>query len=190
MTGSTLLCVQLRPSSAVGAGMIENSVKSIICGESVTIRPLLATDTALDAEFVRHLSVEARRFRFFGSVKELSAAELKLLCEVDGRQSMAYVATTQANGHETAIGVSRYALSLKDGAREMALTIADEWQERGVAELLTAQLIEYAKCHGVKLLYSVELADNYAMQQLTKKLGMSAERDPDDANQIIYSLTL
>jgi GNAT superfamily N-acetyltransferase len=170
--------------------MNENSTNSIISGEVVTVRPLHATDTAMEADFVRALSAEARRYRFFGGIKELSPAELKLLCNVDGQHSMAFVATVQKNGHETAIGVSRYALSMKDGVREMALTIADEWQKKGVAELLMAWLIEYAKGHGVKQLYSVELADHYAMQQLAKKIGMSAEHDPEDPSQIIYSLTL
>jgi GNAT superfamily N-acetyltransferase len=159
-----------------------------IGGEVVTIRPLHANDTELEADFVRHLSVETRRYRFFGGVRELSAAELKLLCDVDGRQSMAFVATVTKNGHETAIGVSRYALSLKDGAREMALTIADDWQQKGLDELLMAQLIEYAKGQGVKQLYSVELADHYAMHELAKRFGMNAERNPEDGSQVIYSL--
>jgi L-amino acid N-acyltransferase YncA len=144
----------------------------------------------MEVEFVRHLSVQTRRFRFFGSVNDLSSEELKLLCNVDGRDSMAFVATVQQSGHDTAIGVSRYARSAKDGVREMALTIADDWQQKGVAELLMAQLIEYAKGHGVKQLYSVELAENAAMQRLAKKIGMSAVYDPEDAGQIIYSLTL
>lgn len=170
--------------------MTANTLTAIIRGEAVTIRPLHATDAALEAEFVRQLSVETRRYRFFGGVKELSPAELKLMCDVDGQNAMAFVATMQTNGHETAIGVSRYAPSLKEGAREMALTIADAWQQTDLAERLMAQLIEYAKCHGVKLLYCVELAENFAMLEFAKKLGMSAERDPEDARQIIYSLTL
>src|SRR5664279_1183611 len=86
-----------RTNSACGA-----NVKTTIGGEAVTIRPLHATDAAMDAEFVRHLSVETRRFRFFGGVTELSPAELKLLCDVDGEHAMALVATIQKNGHETA----------------------------------------------------------------------------------------
>ena len=57
-------------------------MKANINGEEVSIRPLHATDTAMEAAFVRALSVQARRYRFFGSVRELSAAELKLLCDV------------------------------------------------------------------------------------------------------------
>ena len=170
--------------------MTENNVSSIVCGEAVTVRPLHATDCEMEAEFVRHLSAETRRYRFFGGVKELSAQELKLLCGVDGQLSMAFVATVQKSGQETAIGVSRYALSQKEGTREMALTIADEWQQKGVAEMLMGRLIHYAKGHGVKQLYSVELAENHGMRQLAQKLGMSAASDPAEPSQTIYSLTL
>jgi hypothetical protein len=39
-------------------------------------------------------------------------------------------------------------------------------------------------------MYSVDLADNSAMRELARELGMSASRDPEDAHQVIYSLTL
>ena len=52
------------------------------------------------------------------------------------------------------------------------------------------RLIAYAKTHGLKQLYSVELADNVAMRELADELGMNVRGDPDDTNQVIYSLTL
>jgi L-amino acid N-acyltransferase YncA len=72
----------------------------------------------------------------------------------------------------------------------MAVTIADEWQHKGLGQLLAKQLIGYAKSHGVKQLYSVDLADNSGMRKLASELGMSVRRDPEDAHQVIYSLTL
>ena len=76
------------------------------------------------------------------------------------------------------------------GAGELAVTIADAWQNKGLGQLLLKQLIAYAKTHGLKQLYSVELADNTAMRDLATELGMSVRCDPDDANQVIYSVTL
>ena len=72
----------------------------------------------------------------------------------------------------------------------MAVTVADEWQTKGVGTLLAAQLINFAKDHGVKQLYSADLADNSAMRALADDLGMSSVRNPDDAHQVIYSLDL
>jgi GNAT superfamily N-acetyltransferase len=170
--------------------MTTADVHPVISGESVTIRPIHAADSAMEGQFVRSLSMETKHYRFFGGVKELSPGELEHLCDVDGRHSMAFVATVRTNGHETEIGVSRYVESSKEDVREMAVTIADEWQHKGLAELLVKRLIEYAKKRGVKQLYSVELADNSAMRELAGKFGMSVRRDPDDANQVIYSLKL
>jgi GNAT superfamily N-acetyltransferase len=72
----------------------------------------------------------------------------------------------------------------------MAVTIADKWQHKGLGKLLMNELISYAKSHGVKYIYSVELADNSLMHILSKELGIQAKMDPDDAHQVIYSLTL
>jgi GNAT superfamily N-acetyltransferase len=161
-----------------------------VADESVTIRPIHPADSVMEDKFVRNLSVETKHYRFLGGVKELSPAELQRLCDVDGRHSIAFVATVQENGRETEIGVSRYAECSSDRVGEMAVTIADAWQHKGLGELLVKRLIAFAKTHGVKQLYSVDLADNIPMRKLASELGMSVRRDPDDANQVIYSLTL
>jgi GNAT superfamily N-acetyltransferase len=157
---------------------------------SVTVRPILAGDRAMESEFIRNLSEETKHYRFLGGVKELPLAELKRLCEVDGSHSMAFVASVQSDGRETEIGVCRYGEGLRDGVLEMAITIADAWQHKGLAQLLLKPLIEHARSHGVKQLYSVEFADNRAMRELAGDFGMGVRNDPDDAKQVIYSLTL
>ena len=101
---------------------------------------------------------------------------------------MAFVATIRKNGRETEIGVGRYAPNSKADIREMAVTIADEWQHQGLGKLLVEQLIASARDYGVKQLYSVELSDNAAMRDLAHDLGMSMACDPDDVHQVIYSL--
>ena len=73
---------------------------------------------------------------------------------------MAFVATIRKNGRETEIGVGRYAPNSKADIREMAVTIADEWQHQGLGKLLVEQLIASARDYGVKQIYSVELTDN------------------------------
>ena len=162
----------------------------MVADESVTLRPINPADSSMEDTFVRNLSVETKHYRFLGGVKELSPAELERLCNVDGRHSMAFVATVQENGHEKEIGVSRYAECSSDGVGEMAVTVADAWQHKGLGQLLVGRLIAYARSHGMKQLYSLDLMDNTAMRELAGELGMGVKGDPDDANQVIYSLTL
>lgn len=161
-----------------------------IAGQSVTIRSLHPSDSGMEADFVRNLSAETKHFRFLGGLRELSPAELTRMCDIDGQHNMAFVATLQKEGREIQIGVSRYAQSESGDVREMAVTVADEWQHKGLGRLLALYLIDYARGHGVKQLYSVDLADNTAMRHLAHDLGMSARRNEDDSNQVIYSLAL
>ncbi len=82
--------------------------------------------------------------------------------------------------------MSRYAGYPGDGVGELAITVADARQHKGLGRLLFNQLITYAKAHGMKQLYSVELADNIAMRELANEFRMSVKRDPDDPSQVIF----
>ena len=62
-----------------------------IAGENITIRPIRQTDVELESSFIRRLSAVSKRFRFLGAVRELPLAELKCLCDVDGKDSVAFV---------------------------------------------------------------------------------------------------
>jgi GNAT superfamily N-acetyltransferase len=161
-----------------------------IDGQVVTIRPIRITDAGMEADFVRALSPQSRHFRFLGGIKELSPQQVKMFCEVDGKYSMAFVATVVEQGKEVQIGVSRYAANSKDNTREMAVTVADKWQKKGLGKLLLKQLIEFAKGHGITQLYSIGMANNTAMRELAADLGMAVTTDPDDSGRVLYSLPL
>ncbi len=161
-----------------------------IAGEAVTIRPIQIPDADMEAAFIRRLSPETKHYRFLAGVKELAPSEVSRLCDVDGKHSMAFVATIRHDGRETEIGVGRYAPNSRSDVREIAVTVADDWQHKGLGTMLMKQLIESAQSNGVKQLYSIALSDNAAMRALAEDLGMTATRDPNDSQQMIYSLAL
>ncbi len=156
----------------------------------MTIRPIRLTDIAMESEFIHRLSAEAKHFRFLAAVRELPAREVVRLCDVDMKHSMAFVATVRQNGQEVEIGVSRYAPNSHSDVREVAVTVADEWQHKGLGASLMNQLIQTAKTQGIKQLYSVNFSDDTAMSELAMEMGMSSIRDPGDPHQTIYTLTL
>jgi len=169
--------------------MSKNSTVAI-AGETVTIRPIRLTDVAMESEFIQRLSPETKHFRFLAGVREVPAEELAHLCDVDMKHSMAFVATVRKNGQEVEIGVSRYAPNSHADVREVAVTVADEWQHKGLGASLMNQLIQTARQQGIKQLYSVNLSTDTAMSALANELHMSSIRDPSDPNQTIHSLTL
>jgi GNAT superfamily N-acetyltransferase len=170
--------------------MMQKTHTTTLAGQAVTIRPIRKTDAAMEATFIRNLSLQTKHYRFFCGVKELSAPEIRRLCDADGPQSMAFVATVQDADGEVEIGVCRYSPDAKADVREMAVTISDGWRHKGLGKLLMTHLISSARQYGVRQLYSLELADNTLMRELADEVGMSVSRDPSDAHQVIYSLAL
>ena len=168
--------------------MTTDTTTALVNDRWVTIRPIRSTDSAMEAGFVRNLSATTKHYRFLCALKELSPADLSRFCNVDGPHTMAFVATVRDEDREVEIGVCRYAPANDSEVREMAITIADEWQHTELAKLLMDHLLISAKRYGIRQLYTVELADNQVMRNFAKDVGMAAERDPSDANQVIYSL--
>jgi hypothetical protein len=148
---------------------------------NITIRPITPDDKVIEAAFVRDLSPQTRHDRFLGGIRELSPSMLTQLCNIDYVNSMAYVATILEDGDEKEIGVCRYANDSVLGEREMAVTVADEYQHFGV---------EHARANDVKRLTSIDLRTNYNMQELAESLGMVSMTDPEDPRQVIFSITL
>lgn len=169
---------------------VKSLIKCELDGQTIIIRPINIQDVMLESEFINHLSPETKHYRFFGAINNVSEKILRTFCDVDGKNTMAFIATEQVDDKEIEIGVCRYVVTEKPDIYELALTIADKWQYKGLGKLLMNHLIDYAKSHDVKWLYSVELADNAFMHSLSKELGMQAKMDPEDTHQVIYSLAL
>ena len=156
----------------------------------VTIRPITPDDKDIEAAFVRDLSLETKHERFFEGIKQLSPYMLKKLCEIDYVNTMAYVATIQENGAEKEIGVCRYAAGEDKTERELAITVADNFPYTKIATVLMETLIKHAKTNDIKRLFSIELSSNHRMHTLANSLGMKSKSDPNNAQQVIYTLNL
>lgn len=95
------------------------------------------------AAFAR-LGDESRYRRFFTGVKELSAAELDHLADVDHSDHEAIIAVDPASGD--VLGVARYVRSTDDPeAAELAVTVIDDWQGRGLGRALLTALTRCAR---------------------------------------------
>jgi acetyltransferase len=156
----------------------------------LTVRPITPNDTHIEAAFVHDLSLETKYERFFEGIKDLSPHMLKKLCDVDGINTMAFVATINDNCVEKEIGVCRYAIDKTPSEREMAITIADGYPFQEIASVLVSKLSEHAKSNGIERLKSIELSSNSRMSALAKHLGMTSKIDSTDATLIVYLLEL
>ena len=165
-------------------------IEHLLDGTPVLIRPLRAEDREREETFIRRLSPAARRFRFLGSFREASPALIDQLMEVDFPRKVAFVALLHDNGTLREIGVSRFAAAADERQCECAVTVADEWQHRGLGVLLMRHLIEVARSNGYKSMVSLDDASNQPMRELADFLGFRRESVSGDPGRVMHILDL
>ncbi len=165
-------------------------IESLADGTRVLIRPLRPEDREREEDFIHRLSPDSRRFRFLGGFKEASPELIKQLMDVDYDKRMAFVALAHDNGKLREVGVSRYSATDEPGHCECAVTVADDWRQRGLGVLLMRHLIDLARRNGFKVMTSLDTADNEAMRDLASYLGFHRRLDPGDSSQVIHTLDL
>ncbi|NII10562.1 GNAT family N-acetyltransferase [Oleiagrimonas sp. C23AA] len=159
-------------------------------GSVVLIRPLRPEDREREEDFLRTLSPDAKRYRFMCSFREASPDMVAQLMDIDLDKRMAFVALVHEDGRLKEVGVSRYSAAADQSRCECAVTVADHWRHRGLAVVLMRHLIDTARRHGFRQMYSIDAADNQAMQELAAYLGFKRSSDPNDPTQVIHTLTL
>ena len=111
--------------------------------------------------------------RFFSPKKDLTAAELKQLTDVDFSQVVALVVTTQGEDGETLIGGGRYA---RDGmgsvSAELAFTTDSNYRGGGIATFTSRHLVRIAREAGVSRFEADVLAENQSMLAVFRHSGL------------------
>ncbi len=117
------------------------------------VRPIQPSDAAELRRAFRALSPETRYRRFFGAITDLDDKALEYLTNVDGRDHVAFVATTESLDlkSEVGIGVARFVRSKTDDkVAEVAVTVVDDMQRGGVGTMLMRALVGAARERGIE----------------------------------------
>lgn len=146
-------------------------------GVPLRIRPLRPDDREREIAYINGLSARSRYFRLFTPLKFLPRHLLDQLMDIDYRQRMALVATTQQDGVEQFVGVARYCATDEPGTAELGISVSDAWQRSGIGSLLLRQLIAYAREQNIQRLIGLVLPDNEAMVALARRLGFTVRYD-------------
>ena len=138
-------------------------------GSKVVIGQVRRADAPLLADGFARLSPESRRLRFLRRKDELTPAELRYFTDIDHYDHEALGALNHADGR--GVGVARYVRDADDPhSAEIALTIVDDWQGRGLGTELLAQLSGRARAEGIRRFTALVSADNAAMTALLRRL--------------------
>jgi RimJ/RimL family protein N-acetyltransferase len=160
-------------------------------GTRVVIRPVLPQDADLTLDFFRSLPARERYDRFMGPMRELPPELLQRFTEVDYADHVALVAEVFSGDQETVIAEARYVRLASDpAAAEFAVSVAADWQGRGLAKLLLAKLVCRAANDGVRRIVGETLASNDRMLALVRKSGFTTTPSPDVRGLMLLEKTL
>ena len=141
-------------------------------GSAVLIRQVHSADAPLLADGFARLSPESRRLRFLRRKNELTPAELRYFTDVDHHDHEALGALDHAGGR--GVGIARYVRDAGDPqSAEIAVTVVDDWQGRGLGTELLAQLSGRARAEGIRRFTALVSADNAAMAALLRSVSAS-----------------
>jgi GNAT superfamily N-acetyltransferase len=114
-------------------------------GSVAEVRPLAPEDRPLLVEGLSRMSEQSRFARFGSGISNLSEAELRYLTEVDQVSHVAWGAIIDGEP----AGVGRYILGA-DTVAEIAITVVDQFQRRGLGTVLFEALVASARASGIE----------------------------------------
>lgn len=141
-------------------------------GLEITLRDVVPTDSELIRIGFDQLSNQSRYFRFMAARKTLSEGELVRFSALNDRNHAAIGGFCLANKKPQPVGIARYVrLAVEEADAEIAITVVDEQQQRGVGTLLLGSLAKNAQENGVARFVALIDRKNTAMRGLMAAAG-------------------
>jgi len=157
-------------------------------GWRVFVRPIRPEDEPLIHQFLRHVTPEDLRLRFFAPMKEFSHQFIARLTQLDYARAMAFVAFDESSNEM--VGVVRiHSDSIYENG-EYAILLRSDLKGRGLGWALMQLIIEYARSEGLKMICGDVLQENTAMLEMCRHLGFDIRTDPIDPSICDVSLKL
>jgi acetyltransferase len=162
------------------------------CGpRRVRVRAIRPTDAAELERFYAALSPESRRTRFFAISSALSHAQSVGFCTTDHDHREGFVAVVDRApfGHERIVG---HLCLEPDGANtaEVALAVADEFQQQGIGRRLIAAGLAWAHGEQFARFTATMYASNAPINRLLVGLGLPVQERSAGAGVAEISIDL
>ena len=144
----------------------------------VTIRAIRPDDRERIVKAFRGLDPQSIYLRFLFHRKELSDEELRRLCEPDRAREVVLVATIGSGNQETIVGLGHYVRS--GASAEIAFTVEEDYQGRGIASWLLQHLAHIARENGILQFEADVLAENTPMLNVLRHSGLPMTESEED----------
>lgn len=158
-------------------------------GSEVVVDQVHRTDAELLAEGFARLSDETRRLRFLTAKPRLTTEEIRYFTHVDHHDHEAIGAMDPTDGR--GVGLARFIRDTDDPeVAEFAVTVADDWQGRGLGSELLRRIMQRAREEGIHRFSALVEADNDTMIHVLYGLGGDVRETESGAGAVGYEITL
>jgi GNAT superfamily N-acetyltransferase len=156
---------------------------------ALRVRDLCPGEETALLEIFDGLGSRSRQLRFLAPKTRLTRADLRHLAAVDGDAHVAVVA--EAGPDARPVGVARFVRDQGDpDTADVAVTVVDDWQRRGVGTRLSTALARRAEEVGVRRLTMAMLVENDGAVRLLHRMPGRIDRLEIDQGVAEFALTL
>jgi len=134
-------------------------------------RPVKASDERLLQEYLYQLSERSVYLRFFQVRKDFPHELAQELVAVDYEENLGIVGTLGSSDTSPVIAAGHWMLDFNENMAEVAFSVADEYQRRGIGSHLLRFLVRVARERGIRGFRASVLWANKAMMSVFRKSG-------------------
>ncbi len=168
---------QIIPEGAVYPVEMEHTEQFIDL--EVFFRPVKASDERLFQEYLYKLSERSVYLRFFQIRKDFPHELAQEMVAVDYEQNLGIVGTLGTSDTSPIVAVGHWMLDYNENMAEVAFSVSDEYQRKGIGTHLLHFLMRVAREKGIRGFSATVIAGNTAMMRVFQKSGCILHTDYD-----------
>ncbi len=166
------------PAQAPYPAQYEETI-TLRTGEKVFVRPIRPDDEPMMREMFYEFSERTKYLRYHAALKAMPHNKMQIFCTVDYDTEMALVGLVGPPGAEQIIAVSRYMTDAERRSAEVAFTVQDDWQRKGLGTYFFEKLVKIGVERGIKEFHAYVLVENAGMLKIFHRSGFVVQTETE-----------
>ncbi len=157
-------------------------------GGSCHVRPIRPEDAGIYETFLRRVTHDDLRRRFFASIGHITPALVGRMTQIDYARTMAFLALDPAMGN--VLGVVRLHADAAHEVGEFAILVRSDLKGHGLGWALMQRCIDFARAEGLQRVDGFVLRENNEMLKMCRELGFNLSHEMGASDVVNVRLDL